>query len=61
MRRVIVKGKGTETFIAPFEGIHGWFWANHGSEAVTVTLNTAGFFTESLEFRDGFVKTQVMK
>ncbi|MDF1832393.1 MAG: hypothetical protein P1U52_08560 [Porticoccaceae bacterium] len=49
------------TFIAPFEGIHGWFWANHGSEAVTVTLNTAGFFTESLEFRDGFVKTQVMK
>lgn len=49
------------TFIAPFIGIHGWFWANHGSEAVTVTLNTAGFYTEILEFRDGFVKKQILK
>ena len=49
------------TFIAPFEGIHGWFWANHGAEAVTVTLSTTGFYTESLEFRDGFVKKQVLK
>lgn len=49
------------TFIAPFEGIHGWFWANHGAEAVTVTLSTTGFYTESLEFRDGFVKKQILK
>ncbi len=49
------------TFIAPFEGIHGWFWANHGAEAVTVTLRTTGFYTESLEFRDGFEKKQIMK
>ena len=49
------------TFIAPFEGIHGWFWANHGAEAVTVTLSTTGYYTESLEFRDGFVKKQVLK
>ncbi|MEZ0122632.1 MAG: hypothetical protein AB9Q17_02445 [Candidatus Reddybacter sp.] len=49
------------TFIAPFKGIHGWFWANHGPEAVTVTLSTAGFYTETLEFRDGFVKKQVLK
>lgn len=49
------------TFIAPFKGVHGWFWANHGSEAVTVTLNTAGFYTETLEFRDGFVKKQILK
>ena len=49
------------TFIAPFEGIHGWFWANHGAEAVTVTLSTSGFYTESLEYRDGFVKKQILK
>lgn len=49
------------TFIAPFKGIHGWYWANHGSEAVTVTLSTAGFYTEILEFRDGFVKKQALK
>ena len=49
------------TFIAPFDGIHGWFWANHGAEAVTIKLSTTGFYTEALEFRDGFVKKQVMK
>ena len=49
------------TFIAPFEGIHGWFWANHGAEAVTVTLSTTGFYTESLEYRDGFVKKRILK
>ena len=49
------------TFIAPFKGIHGWFWANHGPETVTVTLSTTGFYTETLEFRDGFVKKQVLK
>ncbi len=54
-------GRESGTFIAPFEGIHGWFWANHGSKSVTVTLQTAGFYTKSLEFRDGFVKKQIMK
>ena len=43
-------------FVAPFDGIHGWFWANHGSESVTVKLTTTGFYTQTLEFRDGFVK-----
>ena len=43
------------SFIAPFTGIHGWFWANHGGESVTVTLRTTGFYSESIEFRDGFV------
>ncbi|OUS12783.1 hypothetical protein A9Q89_05145 [Gammaproteobacteria bacterium 53_120_T64] len=47
-------------FSAPFEGIHGWFWANHGSEAVTVKLTTTGFYTQALEFRDGFVKKKTL-
>lgn len=42
-------------FTAPFDGIHGWFWENRSANAVTVKLQTAGFYTGKLEFRDGFV------
>lgn len=48
------------TFTAPFTGIHGWFWENRGGEAVTVTLSTAGFYSASLEFRDGFVNERTL-
>ena len=51
-------GKGPSengSFIAPFNGIHGWFWENRGSDAVTVRLKTSGFYSATLEFRDGFV------
>jgi len=34
--------KGTLT--APFEGTHGWYWKNRGSEPVQVTLVTSGVF-----------------
>lgn len=30
------------TFTAPFEGRHGWYWENKGSQGVTVTLTTKG-------------------
>jgi len=39
------------SYVAPFSGIHGWYWLNEGTEPVTVTLHTAGFFSESIEFR----------
>lgn len=29
---------------APFKGTHGWYWENRGDQAVTITLNTAGFY-----------------
>jgi hypothetical protein len=38
---------------APFSGIHGWFWENRGSAPVTVRLESSGFFTGAVEFRDG--------
>lgn len=41
------------TYIAPFTGIHGWFWENRGASEVTVTLHTAGFYDRSIEFRGG--------
>ena len=40
-------------YIAPFSGIHGWWWENMSEEEVTITLTTAGFYTESHEFRRG--------
>ncbi len=41
------------SFIAPFAGIHGWFWENRGDRAVLLRLHSAGFYTDSTVFRDG--------
>jgi hypothetical protein len=41
------------TYIAPFPGIHGWFWENRGAAPVVVELVTSGFFDHAIEFRDG--------
>ena len=31
------------TFNAPFDGSHGWYWLNRGSQAVTVQVTVTGF------------------
>jgi hypothetical protein len=41
------------SYVAPFPGIHGWYWLNEGADSVTVTLHAAGFFDHALEFRQG--------
>ena len=41
------------SYIAPFPGIHGWYWLNETDRAVTVTLHAAGFFSTSTEFLEG--------
>lgn len=33
-------------FTAPFEGVHGWYWHNGGTEPVTVTVTVSGFYSE---------------
>ncbi len=33
-------------FIAPFDGMHGWYWQNKGSEPIEVHLSTSGFYKE---------------
>ncbi|MSR19695.1 MAG: hypothetical protein EXR91_01765 [Gemmatimonadetes bacterium] len=40
------------SYLAPFPGIHGWYWLNEGTDTVTVTLHAAGFFSGSTEFRE---------
>ncbi len=38
------------SYVAPFPGIHGWYWLNEGADTVTVTLHASGFFSTSIEF-----------
>jgi len=38
------------SYTAPFDGIHGWYWLNEGSQPVTLRLYAAGFFTASTEY-----------
>lgn len=44
---------GRGVYVAPFTGIHGWFWENRGFETVTIRLHSAGFYVSSSVFRDG--------
>ena len=46
---------GQGSYRAPFPGWHGWFWENRGAEAVTVTLDSAGFFSAARTYRGGHV------
>ena len=32
------------TFVAPFDGSHGWYWRNRGTQPVTIKLTVSGFF-----------------
>jgi hypothetical protein len=31
------------TFVAPFDGTHGWYWRNRGDKAVTIQVKVSGF------------------
>jgi hypothetical protein len=41
---------GRGGFVAPTRGIHGWYWENGGTAAVSVSLESAGFYTAAIEF-----------
>jgi len=43
------------TYMAPFPGIHGWYWENVDTRDVTITLDTAGFYDTPQEFYSGGV------
>ncbi len=38
------KESGHGSFVAPFEGMHGWYWVNEGSRPVTIHVTTCGFY-----------------
>jgi hypothetical protein len=46
-------GRATQrqgNFVAPFGGIHGWYWENRGTELVTVRLQSSGFYSAAKVF-----------
>jgi hypothetical protein len=50
------------TLIAPFNGIHGWYWENTTNQPATVTLASAGYYNLAHEFRsDEGVKNKNFK
>lgn len=34
------------SLVAPFTGVHGWYWKNLSSEPVTIVLNASGFYSD---------------
>ena len=40
----------TAVYVAPFTGIHGWFWQNQTLENVTVTIDATGAFAGAVTF-----------
>jgi hypothetical protein len=43
---------GRGSYRAPYGGIHGWYWENKGDQSVTITLQTAGFYSQARLFSD---------
>ena len=39
------------SLVAPFAGMHGWYWENPGAEPVRIKLTTAGFYRQAVEYR----------
>jgi hypothetical protein len=54
------RSEASGTLIAPFFGIHGWFWENRGGQEITVTLTAAGYYNMSHEFHTGQPVTNKM-
>jgi len=38
------------SYVAPFDGIHGWYWQNRSPDTVILTLDATGAFTTSTVF-----------
>jgi hypothetical protein len=39
------------SYVAPFSGIHGWYWLNQNADTVRLTIHSAGHYTWSTEYR----------
>lgn len=38
------KAQAHGRFVAPFTGVHGWYWKNKGAVPVTITVKVSGYF-----------------
>lgn len=39
------------SYVAPFDGMHGWYWKNPGGSPVTLTLTSQGFYRGPTEYK----------
>jgi len=39
------------SFIAPFDGTHGWYWRNRGDKPVTVKVKVSGFYEKLAQMK----------
>ena len=56
------KGEASEkrgAYIAPYAGIHGWYWKNNTEREVRIALTSTGFYPSAKVFRDGGVGVEV--
>jgi hypothetical protein len=45
------RSRDSGSFVAPFPGVHGWFWENPGPTPIRIQLYSAGFYDFSVEIR----------
>ena len=43
-------GQASGSFVAPFNGIHGWYWENRTGEEIMVELATTGFYSKATTY-----------
>ncbi len=48
-------------YIAPFTGIHGWYWQNRNLDNVTIRLETSGAMTHSTIYSSGGVRERPLE
>jgi hypothetical protein len=41
----------TGSYVAPFDGMHGWYWKNPTDAAVTITLKSQGFYRGPTQYK----------
>ena len=46
-------------YIAPYAGIHGWYWKNNTEREVRIALTSTGFYPSAKVFRDGGAGVEV--
>ena len=48
-------------YVAPYAGLHGWYWENPTGQEVVVRLSTVGFYKSAKEFhQDGTAKAYAL-
>jgi len=45
------------SLVAPFTGVHGWFWENPGPDPVTIRVESAGFYSSAVEIKSNRSRT----